>query len=579
MKAIKSNSGSAKNSSDFFSNLAHVKIVIERTLNAGVDLTSQYDDWVSLGFAFANLGEDGRPFFHDVSRLHPGYNRQECDAKFTNCLEANRRREAGEGCKDTYVKLGTFFKMAADRGIDISMPEELKPKVGRPRKSGEGEDKPSAVEMALSYLCNTIDTRYNVINNIVEFRPKDDKGTLVEGWQRMDDRNFATIYSRLRVEKISIRENDLRSLLYSIDNTPSYNPVEEYFDSLPEWDGETDYIEQLFDYIIFESQEDRDFCLPLLKKWFVCAVALVLGKTDDNQVVPVLVGSQHIGKTFFCRHLLPPSLRSYLNTLMPGDSLDDKDVRISMSEFVFIILDEFTLNRHTSNQMKAIVSSSESKLRRAYGRFRETFKRFCSFIATSNEPRYINQPEGDRRYLTVMMKGTKQIDDSLPLDGAYAQACALVKRGDPTLYRTSPEESALISRRNKEHNIPSLCDILVPLYFRIPTPAEQGVMMTAGEIFFEMSTFKSPELNAVNIGKTLNRMKFHHRRTSQGEKYYVMRVNLSEREELAKQEGMRQYQEIIDALKQEQEREEEKRKAELERQQTKIDFDALYDEL
>lgn len=64
-----------------------------------IDLTIHYDDWIQVGLAFASIGEQGRIYFHEVSRQNTGYTYSECDTKFTELL---RNRKGS-------VNIGSFF--------------------------------------------------------------------------------------------------------------------------------------------------------------------------------------------------------------------------------------------------------------------------------------------------------------------------------------------------------------------------------------------------------------------------------------------------------------------------------------
>ena len=84
--------------------------VVRRIEAFGIDLTSQYDDWVRLGYAFANeFGEGGRRYFHRVSQFHSGYRPKECDGQYDACL-----RSKGSG-----VTLRSFFAMAHNAGVNV----------------------------------------------------------------------------------------------------------------------------------------------------------------------------------------------------------------------------------------------------------------------------------------------------------------------------------------------------------------------------------------------------------------------------------------------------------------------------
>ena len=53
---------------------SEVDKIVSRIESAHTDITSDYANWVSLGFAFANeFGEAGRSFFQRVSRFYPDF--------------------------------------------------------------------------------------------------------------------------------------------------------------------------------------------------------------------------------------------------------------------------------------------------------------------------------------------------------------------------------------------------------------------------------------------------------------------------------------------------------------------------
>lgn len=74
----------------------------------GIDLTDCYSNWVEIGMALANLGENGREFFHAVSSVYPGYDRAKADTKFTNLLRTTRK-----------VTIATFFHQCEAHGVTL----------------------------------------------------------------------------------------------------------------------------------------------------------------------------------------------------------------------------------------------------------------------------------------------------------------------------------------------------------------------------------------------------------------------------------------------------------------------------
>ena len=78
--------------------------------SAGIDITSGYKNWLKLGFALADgLGEDGRQYFHRLSRFYPSYNASEADEQYTKCIKGKRND----------VTYHTLFFLAKEYGITI----------------------------------------------------------------------------------------------------------------------------------------------------------------------------------------------------------------------------------------------------------------------------------------------------------------------------------------------------------------------------------------------------------------------------------------------------------------------------
>ena len=88
-----------------------IEVIVSRIENYRLDLTLNYADWLTIGFALADaMGEGGRDYFHRVSRFHPNYDFQQCNIQFDKCL---RRNKSG-------ISIKTFFYLAQGAGISIN---------------------------------------------------------------------------------------------------------------------------------------------------------------------------------------------------------------------------------------------------------------------------------------------------------------------------------------------------------------------------------------------------------------------------------------------------------------------------
>lgn len=474
-----------------YSDIEHLEIVAKRIAECGVDLTSDYKSWMNVTFACASLGEEARKYYHLICSQYSGYKQEECDEKFSNCLKSGRG----------IVSLGTLMKIASDNGIDTSLPRGRRT-MSRSQKKQESDDR---MIQAYSHLRDLAHWRFNTWLNRPEILEPDST------WRPVNDRDLSTYYIRLKEAGMKISANDVTHIIFSRDFTTDYNPFRSYGEELPKWkEGDPDYIRDFFvGHMEFGDPENVEFYDEMFHKWFIGMVGLWLGYVNENPLMPVLYGPQHVGKTFFVRHILPPQLAAYLMSVNPVARVD-KDFEISMSETPLMFLDEFNVsNLSKSEAFKYAITSSSSYLRDSYGHFREMRDRKASLIAATNHEKFIMESEGDRRYLAVNLVNTVNLNDHpLPYDDAFAQALCLLEDGfDP---KPTREESELISEHNLPYLMPNDCEEALRTFVRMPTPIDNAEAYSAGDLLRELNQrgFSGRSFKTVAIGRAMKNMGF-----------------------------------------------------------------------
>ncbi len=108
---IKPTANQSLNPSMYISSDNDIEILTKRIESVSIDIAPNYADWRDLGFAFADtLGENGRNYYHRLSRFYPSYSQSETDKQFDKCLKAH-----GHG-----ISIKTLYHLAKTAGVDIS---------------------------------------------------------------------------------------------------------------------------------------------------------------------------------------------------------------------------------------------------------------------------------------------------------------------------------------------------------------------------------------------------------------------------------------------------------------------------
>ena len=180
-----------------------------------------------------------------------------------------------------------------------------------------------------NHLQSLNDYRFNVVTGNIEFLPKTGSGPRI-----LSDYDLNSMVRSLALSNIDYPVGSVRNLLKS-DFIQQYDPYLDYFDSLPEWDGVTDYIGQLAKTV---DTDNPELWLASFRKWLVALVGGVLDEQIINHTMIVLTGKQGLGKTTWILGLIPEQLKGYVfsGTINP----DNKDTLIYLSESMLINLDE-----------------------------------------------------------------------------------------------------------------------------------------------------------------------------------------------------------------------------------------------
>ena len=274
-------------------------------------------------------------------------------------------------------------------------------------------------------------------------------------------------------------DRDIKRYVES-DHVQDYHPFELYFNNLPEWDGK-DRVKELARRV-----SDKDVWVRAFHRWMLAVTAQWTGSGNRgrraNSVAPLLVSpTQGLGKSTFCRMLLPKELRDYFTESF--DLTNTSSAENKLASYGLINLDEFDrLPASRMPQLKNLMQMEDLRVRRAYRRSAEALPRIASFIGTSNRRDLLTDLSGSRRFICVEVEHA--IDCTTPIDHAqlYAQLLHELNSGERCWF--SKTEEAEIQTANRPFYRITPAEELISSCFAFAEAGEQGArLMSAADIY------------------------------------------------------------------------------------------------
>ena len=373
------------------------------------------------------------------------------------------------------------------------------------------------------FLNSNYELRKNVMRGVAEYRTRTGIGF---SFQDLTEEARNSITMRALEQGIRCWDKDIRRYVNS-DDIERYDPVNDYLDHLPRWDGK-DRVTPLAERVPTEWKE----WTHLFHIWMRSMVAMWLGKGQltGNALVPLLIGRQGCGKSSFCRILLPRELQDYYNDRI--NFKNENDLNLGLSSFGLINLDEF--DRVTQRQqivLKYLVSTADLKYRPPYGKAYTTNRRYASFIGTTNEQTPLTDPSGSRRFLCVFIDGDIDFETPVQHDQLFAQLMDEIRQGE-RYWLTKEEERALMEHNLQYQRLNGLGEMLMavvqkPRVAASDVQSEEGQWMSLKDLSALLKSkfkgYKEDTGSFQKIGSYLNRpeYKFQSHHTKAGTMYWV----------------------------------------------------------
>ena len=417
--------------------------------------------------------------------------------------EGNRKEAGLESSEDVEKKIGVISSEGnrKEAGLEFSKEEVKKAKSS------------SLMQEVTAFLTSRYRFRFNVLteetevaniaNNIPDTHLR---------YTKVDERWMNSLSMEAIETGIDCWDRDIQRFVRS-RRISEYHPFTAYFEQLPEWDGK-DRVSALARRV-----SDNPVWVNGFHRWMLGLSAQWMQFRSDanntnransinraNSVAPLLVSSrQGLGKSTFCRLLMPDALKAYYTESY--DLSSPASAEAKLAAYGLINLDEFDkLSASKMPLLKNLMQASALNIRKAYKRSASALPRIASFIGTSNREDLLVDRTGSRRFLCVSLEHAIDCVTPVEHEQLYAQLKAELLSGERSWFNKEEEQAiqqhnALFYKHIPEEEVFRLC-------FRFATQEDhpQKVLTLSATQLFERMKAAHPSVMRGMTAYSLSRI-------------------------------------------------------------------------
>ena len=443
-------------------------------------------------------------------------------------IEKTEKESAQSGSARKVMNIAHSKDIEKEAGLESS--KEVEKKIGvisseGTRKEAGLESSKEAVKKAKScslmqevtaFLTSRYRFRFNVLTEETEVAEVTNNipDTHLR-YTKVDERWMNTLSMEAIETGIDCWDRDIQRFVRS-RRISEYHPFTAYFEQLPEWDG-TDRVSALArrvsDNPVWVNGFHR-WMLGLSAQWMQfhpdtnCANRANNANSISraNSVAPLLVSSrQGLGKSTFCRLLMPDALKAYYTESYDLGSPASAEAKLAA--YGLINLDEFDkLSASKMPLLKNLMQASALNIRKAYKRSASALPRIASFIGTSNREDLLVDRTGSRRFLCVSLEHAIDCVTPVEHEQLYAQLKAELLSGERSWFNKEEEQAiqqhnALFYKHIPEEEVFRLC-------FRFATQEDhpQEVLTLSATQLFERMKSAHPSVMRGMTAYSLSRI-------------------------------------------------------------------------
>ena len=443
-------------------------------------------------------------------------------------IEKTEEEAAQSGSARKVMNIAHSKDIEKEAGLESS--EDVEKKIGvisseGTRKEAGLESSKEAVEKAKSsslmqevtaFLTSRYRFRFNVLTEETEVaKVTNNIPDTHLRYAKVDERWMNTLSMEAIETGIDCWDRDIQRFVRS-RRISEYHPFTAYFEQLPEWDG-TDRVSALARRV-----SDNPVWVNSFHRWMLGLSAQWMQFWSDtnnansanransinraNSVAPLLVSSrQGLGKSTFCRLLMPDALKAYYTESYDLGSPASAEAKLAACGL--INLDEFDkLSASKMPLLKNLMQASALNIRKAYKRSASALPRIASFIGTSNREDLLVDRTGSRRFLCVSLEHAIDCTTPVEYEQLYAQLKAELLSGERSWFNKEEEQAiqqhnALFYKHIPEEEVFRLC-------FRFATQEDhpQEVLTLSATQLFERMKSAHPSVMRGMTAYSLSRI-------------------------------------------------------------------------
>ena len=417
--------------------------------------------------------------------------------------------------KDIEKEAGLEFSEDVEKKIGVISSEGTRKEAGLESSKEEVKKAKSSslMQEVTAFLTSRYRFRFNVLteetevaniaNNIPDTHLR---------YTKVDERWMNSLSMEAIETGIDCWDRDIQRFVRS-RRISEYHPFTAYFEQLPEWDGK-DRVSALARRV-----SDNPVWVNGFHRWMLGLSAQWMQFRSDanntnransinraNSVAPLLVSSrQGLGKSTFCRLLMPDALKAYYTESY--DLSSPASAEAKLAAYGLINLDEFDkLSASKMPLLKNLMQASALNIRKAYKRSASALPRIASFIGTSNREDLLVDRTGLRRFLCVSLEHAIDCTTPVEHEQLYAQLKAELLSGERSWFNKEEEQAiqqhnALFYKHIPEEEVFRLC-------FRFATQEDhpQKVLTLSATQLFERMKAAHPSVMRGMTAYSLSRI-------------------------------------------------------------------------